>query len=73
MVHGPLLATLMVDLAVRSWPGRSLATFDFRGVRPVIVGEPFTVNGRPRDGATLDLWIADAPGALAMTGAAGFR
>ena len=36
-------------------------------------GEPFTVNGRPRDGATLDLWIADAHGALAMTGIAGFR
>jgi 3-methylfumaryl-CoA hydratase len=73
VVHGPLLATLMVDLAVRSWPQRPLASFEFRGVRAVIDGEPFTVNGRPRDGATLDLWIADAQGAVAMTGAAGFR
>jgi 3-methylfumaryl-CoA hydratase len=73
VVHGPLLATLMVDLAVRSWPQRPLDSFEFRGVRPVIDGEPFTVNGRPRDGATLDLWIADAQGAVAMTGAAGFR
>ena len=73
VVHGPLLATLMVDLAVRSWPERRpIATFEFRGRRPVIEGEPFTVNGRPRDGATIDLWIADAQGALAMTGAAGF-
>jgi 3-methylfumaryl-CoA hydratase len=72
VVHGPLLATLMVDLAVRSWPERPLATFEFRGRRPVIDGEPFTVNGRPRDGATIDLWIADAQGALAMSGAAGF-
>jgi hypothetical protein len=39
----------------------------------VIDGEPFTVNGRPRDGATLDLWIADAQRALAMTGVATFR
>jgi 3-methylfumaryl-CoA hydratase len=73
VVHGPLLATLMVDLAVRSWPDRAIATFEFRGRRPVIEGEPFTVNGRPGDGATIDLWIADAKGALAMTGAAGFR
>ena len=73
MVHRPLLATLMVDLAVRSWPERSLATFEFQGARPVIDGESFTVNGRPRDVATLDLWIADTTGALAMTGAAGFR
>jgi 3-methylfumaryl-CoA hydratase len=72
VVHGPLLATLLVDLAVRSWPDRPIATFEFRGVRPVIDGEPFTVNGRFRDGATLDLWIAEAQGALAMTGVAGF-
>jgi 3-methylfumaryl-CoA hydratase len=73
VVHGPLLATLMVDLAVRSRPERPLATFEFRGRRPVIDTESFTVNARPRDGATTDLWIADATGALAMTGAAGFR
>ena len=72
VVHGPLLATLMVGLAVRSWPERPIATFEFRGRRPVIGGEPFTVNGRPRDGATIDLWIADAQRGLAMTGAAGF-
>jgi 3-methylfumaryl-CoA hydratase len=72
VVHGPLLATLMVDLAVRSWPERRIATFEFRGRRPIIDGEPFTVNGRPKDGATIDLWIADAKDALAMTGTAGF-
>jgi hypothetical protein len=38
----------------------------------VIDGEPFTVSGRPRDSATIDLWIADATRALAMTGAASF-
>lgn len=73
VVHGPLLATLMVALAVRSRPARSIADFEFRGRRPVLDGERFTVNGRPRDGATVDLWIADASGALAMTGAASFR
>jgi 3-methylfumaryl-CoA hydratase len=72
VVHGPLLATLMVDLAVRSWPDRPIATFEFRGRRPVIAAEPFTVNGRPQDGAIIDLWVADAKGALAMTGAASF-
>jgi 3-methylfumaryl-CoA hydratase len=72
VVHGPLLATLMVDLAVRSWPDRPLVAFEFRGRRPVIGSESFTVNGRPRDGATLDLWIADAERTLAMTGMASF-
>jgi hypothetical protein len=63
----------MVDLAVRSWPDRPLAAFELlRGGQPVIAGEPFTVNGRRRDGATLDLWIAYANRALAMTGEATF-
>jgi 3-methylfumaryl-CoA hydratase len=72
VVHGPLLATLMVDLAVRARPERPLAAFEFRGRRPVIASEPFTVAGRPRDDATLDLWIADAGHALAMTATASF-
>jgi 3-methylfumaryl-CoA hydratase len=72
VVHGPLLATLMVDLAVSSWPDRPLAAFEFRGRCPVIDSEPFTVHAKPRQAATLDLWIADAQGTLAMTGAASF-
>lgn len=72
VVHGPLLATLMLDLAARAWPDRPIAAFEFRGRRPVIDGEPFTVAGRPRDGATVELWIANAAGELAMSGAAGF-
>ena len=82
VVHGPLLATLMVDLAVRSWPERSLARFAFRGLRPVLDAQPFTVCARPGSGprpaasddqATLDLWVADTEGLMAMTGSAGFR
>ncbi len=72
VVHGPLLATLMIDLAASAWPDRRLAEFQFRGRRPVIDTEPFTVNGRPRDTATIELWIANAAGALAMTGSASF-
>ncbi len=72
VVHGPLLATLMVDLAASAWPDRRLTGFEFRGRRPVIDTEPFTVNGRPRDTATIELWIANGAGALAMTGSASF-
>jgi 3-methylfumaryl-CoA hydratase len=61
VVHGPLLATLMVELAVRSRPDRAIDSFEFRGRRPVIDGEPFTVNGRPRDGATIDLGLPMRP------------
>jgi 3-methylfumaryl-CoA hydratase len=71
VVHGPLQATLMVDLAARSAPDRQLTRFEFRGHRPVIDTEPFTVCALPRDGGR-DLWVADGEGLLAMKGSAGF-
>ncbi|MGH6914122.1 MAG: FAS1-like dehydratase domain-containing protein, partial [Geminicoccales bacterium] len=46
VVHGPLLATLLVDLAERAWPERQIARFEFRGRSPMVAGQPFTVNGR---------------------------
>ena len=71
IVHGPLLATLMVDLARRNAEGRSIARFAFRAKRPLFAGQPFTVCGEPeRDGARL--CIGDASGALAMDGDVGF-
>ncbi len=73
VVHGPLLATLMVGLATRSWGGREIASFEFRGQRPVIDTAPFTVNAEPEDADTLALWVADADGAFAMKGKAQFR
>jgi hydroxyacyl-ACP dehydratase HTD2-like protein with hotdog domain len=62
----------MVDLAVRSRPDRPIAAFEFRGWRPVLDTAPFTVNAKPRDTTTIDLWIAYADHALAMTGVASF-
>jgi 3-methylfumaryl-CoA hydratase len=73
VVHGPLLATLMVDLAVSSRPDRTIAEFEFRGHRPVIDTEEFTVCGAARGDDALDLWVADHQGVLAMKGGAVFR
>jgi 3-methylfumaryl-CoA hydratase len=73
VVHGPLLATLMVDLAIRSRLEREIAEFEFRSHRPVIDTDPFTVCGAASGDVALDLWVADHQGALAMKGKALFR
>lgn len=39
VVHGPLTATLLLDLARRHLGDNVLKTFDFRGVSPAIAGE----------------------------------
>lgn len=72
VVHGPLLATLIVGLASRSWPDRDVERFEFRGHRPVVDGAPFMVCGTAADDHSIELWI-DAAGELAMDGRADFR
>ena len=72
VVHGPLLATLMIGLAGRTWPDRAIAGFEFRGHRPIIDTDPFTVAAAPQGERSLDLWVADEEGRLAIRGRADF-
>ena len=67
IVHGPLIATLLVDLLRRQWPDARLASFEFRAVRPVFDVAPFKLHGRPSaDGRTAELWTQDHDGWLTM-------
>lgn len=70
VVHGPLLATLLVDLFRRHRPNDAVRTFEFRAQRPVFDLSPFTVN--LEDTATgADVWAADGDGYIAMAGRIG--
>jgi 3-methylfumaryl-CoA hydratase len=67
IVHGPLIATLLVDLVRREQPGRALKAFSFKAVRPTFDLHPFRVNGRPAaDGLSAQLWAQDHDGWLTM-------
>ena len=67
VVHGPLIATLLLDLLRRNLPEASVASFVFRAVKPLFDTAPFSVCGRPEpDGKTVRLWAKDADGRLAM-------
>ena len=71
IVHGPLIATLLLDLLRRSLPGAQVLTFDFRAVRPTFDLHPFAVHGkRSADGKTVELWAQDHEGWLTMQGTA---
>ena len=72
VVHGPLLATLLVDFATSLRPDQTLQHFRFRGRRPVIDGQPFRLRAKTAHDGSLSLWIADADDALAMTAEAQF-
>lgn len=71
IVHGPLLATFMLDLLRRERPGAFLRRFDFRATAPLFADRELTVHGDP-EGAngTVRLWITGPEGGLAMLGTA---
>ena len=68
VVHGPLLATLMVGLAECNVAKRPVTRFEFRGHRPVVDTESFTVCGRRDGDRAVDVWVANGAGMLAMKG-----
>jgi 3-methylfumaryl-CoA hydratase len=69
IVHGPLIATLLVDLLRREAPTARVKRFEFKAVRPTFDGNPMRVNGR-REGNTVALWANDHEGWLTMKASA---
>ncbi len=72
IVHGPLIATLLMDLLRRHAPEAEVASFRFKAVRPTFDLHPFRVNGQ-REGNTVKLWAQDHEGWLTMDAVATLR
>jgi len=72
IVHGPLIATLLLDLVRRQLPEADVATFRFKAVRPTFDLHPFKVNAT-RQGSELRLWAQDHEGWLTMDAVATLR
>lgn len=70
VVHGPLIATLLMDLLRRNAPAANVTRFSFRAVSPLFDTGRFTVCGKP-EGSAIRLWAKDAVGNLAMSAEAG--
>lgn len=73
VVHGPLIATMLADLARRHVPDAwRMVHFEFRAVRPVFDLHPFWIHGEPKEGRTVHLWAHDHAGGLTMRAQARF-
>jgi 3-methylfumaryl-CoA hydratase len=69
IVHGPLIATLLLDLLRRERPGAQVRRFSFKALRPVFDIHHFTVCGRfdnTHGANTAQLWTRDHEGWLTM-------
>ena len=65
VVQGPLTATLLLDSLYREMPAAQVKAFQFRGMRPLLEGRRFLIQGR-RDDTSATLWALDDGDALAM-------
>ena len=71
IVHGPLIATLLLDLLRRNMPTAQVRRFSFKAVRPTFDLNAFQVFGKVSDdGRTVELWAQDHDGWLTMQGTA---
>lgn len=67
VVHGPLIASLLLDLVHRHQPGAPIAEFSFRAVKPLLANDAFFVCAAAEsDDKTFKLWSKDAGGAVTM-------
>jgi 3-methylfumaryl-CoA hydratase len=72
VVHGTLLATLMVEELKRERPQADLTHLNFAGKQPVFAVETFQVAGKASQQGAAELAILSG-GEVAMTGQAAFR
>ena len=72
VVHGPLLATLLMDL-LRRQTDAPVAEFSFRALATITDTDDFSIHGARRDDGSIRLWARRADGALAMDADATLR
>lgn len=71
VVHGPLLATRLLDGLQRARPDAAVREFAFRALRPAFEGQPLAVCGQVEAGGA-ELWTRDADGCIGMKATASF-
>ncbi len=71
VVHGPLLATMLINLASDQATGRTMTAFTFKAKSPLFCDESFNLHAK-REGNAIALWATNASGGLAMEARAEF-
>ncbi|NBW00943.1 MAG: acyl-CoA dehydrogenase [Betaproteobacteria bacterium] len=66
IVHGPLIATLLLDLLRRNQPDVQVRAFRFKALQPLFDTAPFILHGALQSGNEVKLWAATTDGQLAV-------
>lgn len=66
VVHGPLIATLLLDLALRNNPQGPLRSYRFKATNPLFDTDTFRICGK-RSANGAELWAQSSDGVVALT------
>jgi len=66
VVHGPLLALLLLRAARRNAAAGDPVAFEYRAVSPLFAGQPIALCGGTMRNSAVRLWATDADGVIAM-------
>ncbi len=66
VVHGPLIATLLLELLHTAQPQARVSSFEYRASAPLFDDAPFFTCGRPV-GERIELWAQSSSGRVAMS------
>jgi 3-methylfumaryl-CoA hydratase len=69
VVHGPLIATLLMEELRRAHPEKTVRSFAFKAVSPLFDTAPFSANGKV-EGDKASLWARGPEGQIAMQASA---
>jgi 3-methylfumaryl-CoA hydratase len=72
VVHGPLQALLLFDAALKRYPGRKIASYAFRSLRPLFDFDRITLSGRATESG-LELFTANGDGHIGMQATLAWR
>lgn len=70
IVHGPLIATLLMDLLRRNRPDAQVRAFRFKALQPLFDIAPFVLYGASQPSHEVRLWAATPDGQLAVDASA---
>jgi 3-methylfumaryl-CoA hydratase len=69
VVHGPLMATMLIGLVCRSLPGTAISKFAFKAMAPVFDDRPFHLCASDTEASPdISIWVQDADGRLCIDG-----
>jgi 3-methylfumaryl-CoA hydratase len=68
VVHGPLMATLMLDAFRDAHPGATVRRYAFRALSPAFAGAPLRCGGVPTGEGRAKLWVRGADGREHLAG-----